>query len=276
MDNLKGEQENEKITLNQKYSIVENKRDFDEKESLICKDNSNNIKKDYSKLGSNSIMSQILKIVKFISKSNFTPSFIKYFVKNFTKFYGIRVLLELIKKVLKHQTKIFKYSLTKLLKILFNLDNLRTALFLTIMPGLYKVFTYILKNIFEMDNNKGKSKPEFLYDKHTDMLITFFSGFLASFIGILFAEKADIMNFVILSVMIRSMHSIIVVYLKKNGYATSNKFVAWLIFTFACFGALFLFFFHPSYKPMTKIFDRFALYQGSEKAEIDYFKSLVA
>lgn len=204
-------------------------------------------------------------------------SFLKFSTKSFLKFYVIRGLLELMKKFLKNQFKIFKYPLSKFINIFLNKDNIRTGLFLTIMPGLYKLFTSFFEKYLEKKKDKKQTDTEYNYDdKYWRMLYTFLSGFMASFIGIFFSEKADIMNFIILSVMIRSIHSLIYVYLKKNGYPTQNKFVAFFIFTLACFCVLFLFFFHPSYKPITKLVDRFALYQGNEKAEINYFKSLVA
>ena len=194
---------------------------------------------------------------------------LKIILKNFLKFYGIRVFLELMKKLLKHQAKILKYSLTKIIQIIFNWENVRTGLFLTIMPGLYKFFSFILQEHLTNNNNKKEN------DKGVEMIITFVSGFLASFIGIFFAEKAEIMNFIIVSIMLRSLHSTIVVFLKKKGYPSHNKFIAWLIFTIACFGVLFLFFAHPSFKSMTKLVDRFAVYIGKEKEEINYLKSLI-
>ncbi len=204
-------------------------------------------------------------------------SFLKFSTKNFLKFYAIRGLLELMKKFLKNQFKIFKYPLSKFKNIFFNTDNFRTGLFLTIMPGLYKIFTSLFEKYLDKKDNEKQTNSEYNYDdKYWKMLYTFISGFMASFVGIFFSEKADIMNFIILSVMIRCIHSLIYVYLKKKGYPTQSRLVAFLIFTLACFCVLFLFFFHPSYKPITKLVDRFALYQGNEKAEINYFKSLVA
>jgi hypothetical protein len=206
-----------------------------------------------------------------------TLSFLKFFIKNFLKFYTIRALLELMKKFLKNQFKIFKYPLSKFLNIFFNSDNFRTGLFLTIMPGLYKIFSSVFEKYFAKGNTEKDADSESNFgDRYEKMLYTFLSGFMAGFVGIFFAEKADIMNFIILSIMIRCLHSLIVVYLKKKGYPTQSRLVAFLAFTLACFGVLFLFFYHPSYKPMTKLVDRFALYHGNEKAEFNYFKTLVA
>ena len=216
------------------------------------------------------------KTFDFYSKFKLLNS-LKSILKNFLKFYGLRVLLELMKKILKHQTNIFKYSLTKILKIIFNLENVRTGLFLTILPGLYKIFNFFLEEYFtnETEDKTNKNENENENNRTIQIIITFLSGFFASFIAIFFAEKADIMNFIILSIMFRSLHSLIVVYLKKNGYPSQSKFAAWLVYTFASFGILFLVFAHPSFKPLKKLFDRFALYTGKEKEEQNYLSSLI-
>ena len=178
----------------------------------------------------------------------------KNFSKGFIKFYLIRFIINLLKKLFKVKFNFTRIKILELIKLFFSLENLQTGLFLSLMPSLFRFLNLIL--------NSSKLL-KFLDPK----VLTFLSGFISSLIGIIISEKSSIMNFVILSVMVRSSHSVLVVWLKKNGYSTHNKF-GWLVLTIASFGLLFLTFFYPSYKPITNLVNRYGLMQGTEEVEI--------
>jgi hypothetical protein len=183
----------------------------------------------------------------------------KNFGKGFTKFYLIRFLISLLKKLLKVKFNITKIKVLEIIKLFFSLENLQTGLFLSLMPSLFRFLNLILNSSKLLKNLDPR-------------VFTFVSGFISSLIGIIISEKSSIMNFVILSVMVRSMHSMLVVWLNKNGYSTQNKFYGWLVLTIASFGVLFLTFFYPSYKPITNLVNRYGLMQGTEEVEINSFR----
>jgi len=200
-----------------------------------------------------------------ISKNDFISSLTKIFVnfiKSFIKFYGIRFLVSFSKILIKYQFNVNKISLLQLNNILFNNSNLRTGLFLSAMPGLFNLFEFIYKNTnyFNFINEE---------------VFTFFNAFITSFIGTLFAEKAKILNFIILSVFMRSIHSLIVVWLNKNKLPTRNKYASWFAIFLASLGLLFLTLFYPQYKSTKKAVDKYALYTGTEAAEFGYYRDLL-
>lgn len=198
-----------------------------------------------------------------IPKSCPITPIVKLFGRNFLKFYSFRMLISLIKKLFKVRFNFLKITPLDLIKIIFNLDNLQTGLFLSIMPSLFRFLNLIFKSSQKFKNLDPK-------------LITLISGFLSSLSGIILSEKANIMSFIILSVMVRSLHSLIVVWLKKNGYPTQNRFVAWAVLTLACTGVLLIYFYYPSYKPISNLVTRYSLYSDNlERAEIDNIKQLL-
>ena len=85
-------------------------------------------------------------------------------------------------------------TLSLLQSAIFNMPNFRTALFVSLMPTLYK----LLKLLFKMFN----------YENPTS---SFISGFISSLIAIFIEEKTDLMSFVILSVMVRVAYVIAVI-----------------------------------------------------------------
>ena len=132
------------------------------------------------------------------------------------------------------------------------------------MPTLFRFLNLILHN-----SNKLKSLGL------TPIILTFISGFISSLIGIVISEKANIMNFVVLSVLVRSIHSLLVVWLEKNGYPTRSRIGGWLVLTIACSGVILLTFYHPSFKPITKLVNRYALFQNKEYAEVESIREIL-
>lgn len=176
----------------------------------------------------------------------------KDFVIQFAKFYGFRALLSIAQLVMKRWSKILSLNtLVYLLKALFNTGNLRTGAFLSVMPYLYKVL----------------SKMVYYFQGQEREWTTFLCGFIAGVTGILLGEKSKINNFIILSVMARSLHSMLVVYLKKKGLSTQSKLIGWFVFYLVILVFLFLNFTHPTFTPIAKLYDVYANYSGNERQE---------
>jgi hypothetical protein len=183
-------------------------------------------------------------------------SIFKFFAVQFGKFYGLRALLSLVQGLMKINFKAKNFSFLLLYKCLFNESNLRTGLFLSVMPALFKLFNYFFELLVSKDNLIGQ------------ILFTFLSGFIASFLGISISEKTNIMVFVILSALVRSIHSLIVVFLKKHNIRTTSKTVTFFVFLVVCFGFLFLGFYHPEFKQISALMDRYGNVNGTEVPEI--------
>lgn len=183
---------------------------------------------------------------------------IKIFCKQFGKFYIIRFLISLLKKLIKIRFNITKISLNDYFQLFFNSSNTQTGLFLSLMPALFKILNLAF-SCFESFNDNPK-------------VATFISGFISSLVGIICAEKANFLNFIILSVMVRSLHSFLIINLKKKGYPEHNKIVGWLILTIACTGVLLSSFYNPSFRPITKLIDRYGLYFDNERDEMKHIR----
>jgi hypothetical protein len=175
------------------------------------------------------------------------PSLIKFSLIQFLKSYCLRALLGLFKYLIL-QKGYKSLNILKLLSTIFNTTNLRTGLFLSLMPFLYELI-----NIF--------------FNPHRRKLITFLAGFISSLIGVVISENNDFMTFVILSVFTRSLHAAIQVILTENGYSTENRLLSYSGFWAASAAFLFITYFHPSFKPIQKLVLTYACPYGNELKE---------
>lgn len=178
--------------------------------------------------------------------------------RNFCKFYGIRALLSILKQIYKIKFKFNNFFIKDLLRTCFNSNNLRTGLFLSIMPLIYKILTEI---IFKLKND-GTFKEK---------LIVLLSGFFASFIGILISEKnVTFLNTIILSIMIRAIFSLIVVNISDK--ENKNKRKIWAFSSFFIISSSFLFMshFNPGYKPTLSMILKFCDRELNDKDEFIY------
>jgi hypothetical protein len=188
-------------------------------------------------------------------------SIIKLFLKKLLLFSSLRSLINLIKLLFKIKLDIRKINIEKLLDVIFDWKNLKSGLFLSIMPLIYDLLTEIL---FDLDKEENEIKQK---------ILVFLSGFICAFIGISISERFKLFNYVVLSVLIRSLHSLIIVYLKKNEKNTESKPWSYLIFWLACCGFLFMVYYHPGFKPIRKLYFRYAFFDGNEKLEVKNFIS---
>lgn len=182
---------------------------------------------------------------------------IKSCLHKFIKFYGLRAALGLIGIIFKNRLNYSKYLLSDVMKALFNLNNLRTGLFLSLMPTIYKLLNIFFRNHSSKENEK---------------LYTFISGFIASLIGILISEKAKIMNFIVMYALIRSLHSALVVFLKKKGCETHNKIITWIAFASCLFAILMMAFYYPSFHKTKNLVDSWAQFKKNEANEVSYLR----
>jgi hypothetical protein len=177
-----------------------------------------------------------------------------FFVKNFTKFYGIRIIYSLYHVFSSNKSKVqFNYNL--FFKTIFSLTNVRTALFGSVMPALYKILMKMFKTYFD-----SKYEPQFLI----------LSSLISSLIGILIEEKTTLVNFIILSVFVRVIHNLILIFLEKYNIPYQGKIVNFLVFMIVASAFIYVNFCHPSYAPIRKIVDGYALYTSEvERREMN-------
>lgn len=184
---------------------------------------------------------------------------LKFFLIQFAKGYGFRIIFSLV-KTLYSLRKIGLQGLTfELLKsAIFNMPNLRTGLFISLMPTLYKLLKLLFKT-YNYENPKT----------------SFISGFISSLIAILIEEKTDLMNFVILSVMVRVLYVIAVIladHFKLPNYPRTANLI---LFITASIGFMFLAFCHPTFAPINKLFLNYANLEPNEVKELESYTEKV-
>lgn len=186
-------------------------------------------------------------------------SILIFFSKQFSKFYGIRMLFSLLKLINKLRiSKSYTINLNNLFKQFFNLSNFRTALFTSLMPSLYKLFSLLFENIKSANNEK---------------LLTFIAGLLSGLICVFIEERTQLFTFIMLSIMVRCIHVAINITLEKNNINFSGKKASFLAFLLTGIGFMIVSFLHPSFKPVTSIVDSHSCYANkSEKREMDAWR----
>ena len=154
-------------------------------------------------------------IISTVEKQSFSSIFL-FFTKQFFKFYGIRILYSLIGLINKLiRSKGFSLNLNSILKAFFNMANLRTALFSSLMPSLYKILIKIFNN-FKLFNN--------------EKFMTFLAGFISALVGVFIEEKSQLLIFIILSIMVRCIHTAINITLIQNNINFGGKKASFLCF----------------------------------------------
>lgn len=188
--------------------------------------------------------------VKNSSDENFSK-IIKKSLSLFYKVYGIRILFSLFKFIKGGGYK--NFSIMNLITYIFNLSNLRTSVFVSLLPLLYKMIKKFLTVL-----RRGKNENS----------IVFISAMISSFVSILFEEKTKFVNYVILTILVRAVHSSCVIILKRlNILQNTGKFYDFCIFLFSACLAWSVYFLNPRFKPITELFDKYANY--THKHEID-------
>lgn len=180
------------------------------------------------------------------------------FFKLFFKMYVIRIGFMAISLTNKKSIKLGILNI--IYNATFNFKNLRTSLFVAIIPFLYNIQHIIAKHFLNINTNT--------------FIFTFLSGFVASYIGISYENVTDLVRFIILSMLGRFIHSLFTIIALKYKYSHQNKVVSFLI-AFSVFSAFNIFnYYIPEFRPISNLVDKYGLYRNNDKQEMNYIRSI--
>jgi len=195
-------------------------------------------------------------------KENKVESFWKifrFFVIKFLQIYGIRIAYSLLKSLLALKNKGLKgINLAFFMNAVFNMPNFKTASFVSILASSFRLFNYIFKLC-------GKE----------NLFTCLISGLLSSFMSIFIEEKTELMNFIILSIMVRTIYTLIIVLVDKYKLPSYPRTANLLMFIIACTGFIFVAFCHPSFASIHKLFTNYANLEDTEAEELAHCVRLV-
>jgi hypothetical protein len=123
------------------------------------------------------------------------------------------------------------------------------------LPLLFDIFKRIFNIIFK------KLKLENLED-----IIIFISGFISSYIAICLEEKSKLLNYIVLAIVVRVIHSFYLIKYKDKNYF-QGKFWDFTFFFIASTIMIFTNFLNPSFQPITSLFDSYANYINSSERD---------
>lgn len=184
-------------------------------------------------------------------------------LKMFIKVYGIRVVYKFIKTYAKGKN---------IQKTVLNLatpkfKNIRTSLFVSLLPFLYQILKRILSFISKNFNLSFLNMN----------IITFISAFISAFISISFEQKSKVVDYIVLSIMVRVIHTLLHIICKKyNIFQKTGKKFDYFIFLLAAIAMFTVHFLNPGFLPITKLFDTYGNYiDKSEKEEMLLFRNTI-
>jgi hypothetical protein len=183
-------------------------------------------------------------------------SFIKLitnFVKMFLKVFGVRAIYSLFLLLRQGKKSILKINIKNILKTIFSGANIRTSTFVAMLPLSYKILKRIL-NLFT--ENKDSST------------VIFFSAFLSAFISICLEEKTPLVTYIVLAIMVRVVHSLLIMLCKKlNILQNPGKVWDYFVFLGPAIWMMGVNYLNPGYMPITKLFDTYACYADKSEYE---------
>jgi uncharacterized protein with PQ loop repeat len=181
-----------------------------------------------------------------------------FFARQFGKAFSVRALYSLLLFLMKFRKSKKPVSIANLFNLFFNMPNLRTSLFFSLMPSIYK--------LLQMLNNKTID----------ERLFTFLVGTISAMIGILIEEKTKLTNFIIFSILARLIHVFLNIGLDHFKINFGGKKASMVCFTLISIPFMFLSMYHPSYKPINKHVESYANYvDEGERLEIEFKRNLV-
>jgi len=169
------------------------------------------------------------------------------FLKDFLKYYGFRTIFSFF------QVYIMKSKSLSFFDLIFSMSNLRTTLFISALPLLYKLMIKFL----------GESKYG-----------VFASAFISGFICINIEEKTKLVNFLILSLMSRVFHGLLLKFNKKLEVELPGSSMELLFFTILSFIILYVSFKYPDFTAITQTIDNYANFGRVEKYEINHLRRI--
>ena len=188
------------------------------------------------------------------------PKILQFFSIKFLQIYGIRIVYSLLKSLftLKSKGGFKGINLEFFTSAIFNMPNLRTAGFASVLTASYRLFNYIFK-LFGKEN----------------IFTCLISGLISSLASVFIEEKTELMNFIILSVMVRTIYTVIVVLADKYKLPNYPRTLNTLVFIVACMGFIFIAFCHPTFTSIHKLFTNYANLENSEKEEVAHYVRMV-
>ena len=194
-----------------------------------------------------------------VDKDDSIPRILKFFAIKFLQIYGFRICYSLLKSLLTLKNKGIKgINLKFFIDAIFNMPNLRTAGFVSFLAGSFRLFNYIFR-LFGKEN----------------LITCLISGLISSMISIFIEEKTELMNFIILSIMIRTIYTLIIVLADKYKWPSYPRTANLIVFIIACTGFIFIAFCHPTFTSINKLFNNYANLEGTEPEEVAHYYRLV-
>lgn len=174
----------------------------------------------------------------------------------FLKVYGARIVYSLFQFYSRKKSK--ADGINSIFSALFNMGNLRTSLMISFLPLLFDIFKRLLGLIFK------RYKIE-----NSNDLIVFLAGFISSYIAINIEEKSKLMNYVVLAIVVRVIHSYFLIKYKDSN-KFQGKFWDFMFFFVAAVLMIFTNFLNPSFQPITSLFDSYANFINSKERDQMY------
>ena len=179
-------------------------------------------------------------------KPNRFSSVIKNSIILFLKVYGARIVYSLFQFYSRKKQN--TDEINSIFSALFNTGNLRTSLMVSCLPLLFDLFKRLLGIVFKKYNIENSND-----------FIVFIAGFISSYIAICIEEKSKLLNYVVLAIVVRVIHSYFLIKYKDNN-TCQGKFWDFIFFFIAAILMIFTNFLNPSFQPITSLFDSYANY----------------
>lgn len=203
--------------------------------------------------------------IKKLNTTNFLQIFVE-FSKKFLIVFGIRAIYSIIQLIRFKRKSFVKLTMNIFLGKIFNMSNLRTSLCVSFLPFSYKLLKLILNKMINFSDT----------DNSMSDILTFIIGFISAFISINLEERTPLVHYVILSIMVRVLHTSLQFLFKKlNIFQNTGKKWDFMVFLMAAVFMWSIYFLNPDYKPITDLFDKYANYANEEElAEAVRFRQM--
>ena len=170
------------------------------------------------------------------------------FLKDFLKYYGFRTIFSFFQVYVMKSKKSLSFF-----DLIFSMSNLRTTLFISALPLLYKLMIKFL----------GESKYG-----------VFASAIIFGFICINIEEKTKLVNFLLLSLMSRVFHGLLLKFNKTLEVELPGSSMELLFFILLSFIILYVSFKYPDFTAITQTIDNYANFGRVEKYEINHLRRI--
>lgn len=178
------------------------------------------------------------------------------FSKHFGKMYLIRIVfmsVALIKK-----KALLSNLHNHLFNVIFNSSNFKTSLFVASIPALYD-FLHKFASLFL--NTKSA-------------WFTLFAGFVSAYFGISFEEKTELVKFMIMSLLARTIHSLLCLSAILTKNPPNSKLYSYLALCFICTLFNIMMYYVPDYKPITNLVNKYGLADSALKKELNHYRRI--